>query len=258
MARLVNHGLVLFRRPEGGAEVGWGRGMSVLIAVALAGAVVVAVVIRQAVREARLGLVVRRLLVATVALGLVAWGLMLLPPVNDAVLGDRPRDLADFARMCEGEGDSSGEPFPRAAAYEPGAGPHPWVVIEEEDGWQTYSSTGTETSEPERDKEPDPDAVQLVACSVVTGVVAGTAITCPYNNPLGSDGQTIEFGQGLHTVAVYEARTGDLVGNGRLEGDDAVECWETASSGMESYYTAPERDVYADLLAGMYAAPSAP
>lgn len=65
MARLVSHGLVLFRRSEGRAEVGWRRGMSVLIAVAQAGAVVVAVVIRQAVREARLGLVVRRLVVAT-------------------------------------------------------------------------------------------------------------------------------------------------------------------------------------------------
>ncbi|MFJ8751939.1 hypothetical protein ACIREO_21795 [Streptomyces sp. NPDC102441] len=77
--------------------------------------------------------VVKALVVALGSAALVAWVLMLLPPVNDAVLGDKPREQGDFARMCEG-----GEPFPRAASYEPGVAPHPWVVIE--DGWDPYGA----------------------------------------------------------------------------------------------------------------------
>lgn len=65
---------------------------------------------------------------------LAVLAVVLEPPELDAVLGDKPRDLWDFTRMCEVGG--SGEPFPRAASYEPGAAPHPWVAVE--DGRPAY------------------------------------------------------------------------------------------------------------------------
>jgi hypothetical protein len=199
----------------------------------------------------------RRLITAITALGsavLVAWVLMLLPPVNDAVLGDKPRELEDFARMCEDGG--SGEPFPRAASYEPGAAPHPWVVIEDE--WDAHSSTGRETKEPEWGEEPDPEAVQLVACSVVSGSVPDTEITCEYSRfGVGEATQSVEFSQGRYTVHVREARTGDLVLKAALEGDEEVECFErTAEGNTEPVYSSPTWDAYADLFAEVDATPS--
>ncbi|MFH8534709.1 hypothetical protein ACH4GE_40740 [Streptomyces tendae] len=234
-----------------------------IVGSALAGAVVVAVLVvavRRILRDgtAEPGLVVLWLVGTTAALGLVSWGLMLLPPVNDAVLGDLPRDLGDFERMCKDGGNGSGEPFPRAASYEPGAGPHPWVAIT--DGWQAYSSTGTETKEPEWGEEPAPEAVQLVACSVAVGSVPGTEITCPYSEGplgLGPATQSIEHSQGRYTVGVYEARTGDLVDSGALRGVDEVECSQYAAAGdSEPRYTRPAWGDYAHLLTDVQATPS--
>ncbi|WP_165953783.1 hypothetical protein [Streptomyces sp. 8K308] len=191
----------------------------------------------------------RPLAVTTVVLGLAAGGLMLIPAVNDAVLGDRPRDLLDFARMCEDGGH--GDPFPRAAAYEPaqGDGPPPWVVIE--DDWDAWASTGG--SNPDLEDEPAPDEVQLVACSEVVGSVPDTRISCGYTEGplgLGPATETVEFSQGRYRVTVIEARTGAVVGDGSLDGDEDVECAEAVwgeNPGPE--YTVPDGEQYADLLA---------
>ncbi|ONK11095.1 hypothetical protein [Streptomyces sp. MP131-18] len=208
--------------------------------------------------------VARRVVITSVALGsaaVLSWALMLLPPVNDAVLGDLPRDLRDFARICGEDGEGGGEPFPRAAPFEPGAEqePSPWVAIEDE--WDEHSATGTETAEPEwGDDEPDADTVQLVACAAVSGAVPGSDISCPYTEgPLGFGPatQSVEFAQGRYRVTVYEARTGDKVGEGVLEGEDDVECYEYVSAEEAGpIYTSPEWDAYATLLTEVQAAPA--
>ncbi len=205
----------------------------------------------------------RRLLVPLASLGsaaLLSWALMLLPAVNDAVLGDLPRGLEDFARICGDDGEGGGEPFPRAAPYEPpgeGREPRPWVAVE--DGWDAHSATGTETREPEWGDEPDADAVELVACSAATGAVPGTEISCPYTDDpfgLGAATQSVEFARGRYAVTVYEARTGELVGEGTLEGEEEVECFEYVAEGRtERILTTPEWSAYAALLADVQSAP---
>jgi hypothetical protein len=181
-----------------------------------------------------------RLVGAATALGLaglLAWALMLLPPVNDAVLGDLPRDLHDFARMCEGESD-------------------PWVAIE--DDWAAHSSSGTDTKEPvDRNHEPAPESVQLVMCSKVSGSVPGTEISCSYTSgPLGYGPvtQTVEFSRGQYTVSVFEARDGELVASRTLRGDSKVQCAQfVAAEESEPRYTTPEWKAYADLAADLHA-----
>ena len=199
----------------------------------------------------RLG-TVRRFVVTTVVLGLAAGGLLLVPLVNDLVLGDRPRDLDDFVRMCEGDGGA--DPFPRAAPYEPGraGGPPPWVVVEE--GWEDWSSTGGR--EQDLEDEPSPGDVQLVACAERDGRVPDTDISCGYTDGplgLGPVTETVEFSQGRYRVTVYEARTGEPVGGGTLLGDAEVECADAVfgeDPGPE--YTEPDGRQYADLLAEVH------
>ncbi|WP_399880280.1 hypothetical protein ACGH7X_00750 [Streptomyces sp. BBFR51] len=242
----------------------------------LAGAAAVAIVIRlrrpaffpephaPATRFRDTRLLVRRLVTAAVTLGVAAalsWALMLIPPVNDAVLGDLPRDLRDFARMCEdGGSDENGESFPRAASYEPkGGSPHSWVAIE--DAWPAHSSSGTDTKEPvDLDHEPAADSVQLVLCSKVSGAVPGTEISCSYTNgPLGYGPvtQTVEFSRGSYVVSVFEARTGELVASRTLRGDNTVECAQfVAEERAEPRYTTPPWDAYAGLINGLSAPPS--
>ncbi|WBB59293.1 hypothetical protein O7599_27490 [Streptomyces sp. WMMC500] len=197
------------------------------------------------------------------AVGLVAWGVilvvlgvMLVPSVNDAVLGDKPRDLRDFTRMCEDDG--SGEPFPRAASYEPGVASNPWVAVE--DGWAAYSSQDTATKESKWAEEPGPDSVQLVACTVRSGAVPGTELSCDYGDILGvsPDTVSISFFQGLWTVHVREARTGELVHKAELEGDEGVECDETVHGSTKPRYTSLTWDAYADLFSKIDAAPPPP
>jgi hypothetical protein len=203
----------------------------------------------------------RRVIAATVTLGsvgLLARVLMILPAVNDAVFGDLPRSRQDFARMCE-DGRSP-EPFPRAAPYKPraGKGPHPWVVIE--DGWEARSAAGTETREPDVGDEPDPDTVQLVVCSKVSGSVPGTEITCDYTDGppyAASVTPSVTSSRGRYAVAVYEARTGDLVGRGTLDGDNKVACLGLSSAGStDPLYTNPGWKAYARLLADIQDHPS--
>lgn len=227
----------------------------------LAGAAVVAfvvVVVREILRHGteEPALVAVWLVGTTAVLGLASWGLMLLPPVNDAVLGDLPRDLRDFARICED--DHKGEPFPRAASYQPSDGPHPWVVIE--DGWDSYSFAGEQAAEPkgEEELEPDPGTVELVACREQGGAVPGTEITCAYSpSGVGPVAQSVKFSQGVYTVVVVEARTGDLVRRGTVKGNTDVECARFIAEGETGpVHTDPRRDAYVDLLADFQAGPS--
>ncbi|CAL9338614.1 hypothetical protein [Streptomyces sp. enrichment culture] len=202
----------------------------------------------------------RRLLGVTAALGLaglLSWALMLLPPVNDAVLGDLPRDLDDFARLCEDGSGESGEPFPRAASYrpqDPEDRSRPWVAVE--DDRAAHASSGTVPEEPvDRDHEPSPESVQLVMCSKVSGSVPGTEISCSYTNgPLGYGPvtQTVEFARGRYTVDVFEARNGERVATRTLRGDSEVQCARLVTAGeSEPRYTTPGWQAYAQLAADL-------
>ncbi|MET9683368.1 hypothetical protein [Streptomyces coeruleorubidus] len=127
-----------------------------------------------------------------------------------------------------------------------------------EDGWDSYSSTGKQTKEPKREEEPDPGTVQLVACREQAGGVPGTEITCSYSpSGVGQVTQSVKFSQGVYTVAVVEARTGDLVSTGTVKGDSDVECSRfTAEGETGPVYTDPQWDAYVDLLSDFQAAPS--
>ncbi|MFD9950612.1 hypothetical protein ACFWYW_57990 [Nonomuraea sp. NPDC059023] len=198
-----------------------------LIAVALLAIPVVVVVVWTVRKErtVRPGLIIWRLTVTVVALGLTSWWLIQQPPVNDALLGDLPRELTDFARMCEDDGN--GDPFPRAASYVPrGPGPHPAAAFTSggDDGGANWASTGTEWQELDPDDKPDPIEVQLVVCEKKVESVTSTEITCHYR---GEDQPektgTIMLAQGAYTITVFVARTGELVGNRRVEGAVPVE-----------------------------------
>ncbi|QOV36128.1 hypothetical protein IM697_39965 [Streptomyces ferrugineus] len=220
--------------------------MTLIVGCVLVGAVVAVrrVLLYGPVEPGRIAL---RLVGTMAAVGLVSWGLMLLPPVNDAVLGDLPRNIWDFERICED--DRNGEPFPRAASYEPGPGPHPWVAIH--NGGALSSAQGTETKESESiEEEPDPDTVELVACTEPTGSVPGTEFTCSYSMV-----GPVEFSRGVYTVTVVEARTGDLVGRDTVRGD--MECpYVIGAKETGPFYTDPQWEAYADLFADIQAAPS--
>lgn len=120
-----------------------------------------------------------------------------------------------------------------------------------EDGWDSYSSTDKQTKEPKPEEEPDPGTVQLVVCREQAGAVMDTEITCSYSpSGVGEVTQSVTFSQGVYTVAVVEARTGDLVRRGTVKGDSDVECFRfTAEGETGPFYTVPLRDAYVDLLA---------
>lgn len=142
------------------------------------------------------------------ALALVWW--IAHPWLVPAVLGDRPERLQDLARLCWRQD----RPFERAAAYE-GTGPHPLVFFREGAGPPEFATAG------EGGRRPDPDRVELVACSRPAGRVSDEPIqVCLYEGAL-----RLESYQGRHRLDVYEARTGRRVARQTLDGRSEVgEC----------------------------------
>jgi hypothetical protein len=141
-------------------------------------------------------------------LALVGW--MVQPWLTRAVLGERPEHLQDLARLCFNQD----RPYERAAPYE-GAGPHPLVFFRDGGGPPNLATAGDGRA------RPDPDEVQLVACSDPAGRVSNTPLqVCPYEG-----GLRLESYQGRHRLDVFEVRTGRRVGRQILTGPDSVgEC----------------------------------
>lgn len=243
--------------------------MGWVIVAALVGVSVLVLVARGARAHGRRGNVPVRLLSTSLVLGLAAWALMLAAPVNDAVLGDLPRELSDFTRMCEHDGGDSDRAFPRAAAYTPGHGTRPWVAVE--DAYPEHSARGAGAEAP----EPRPDRVELVACGERSGEVDGTEKGCDYTVGLGQEAVfTTTYAQSRYRVSVFEARTGERVGGGTIKGRAVTECpasisagredlsaaedaQDSGSAGMETpvpvepEYSGTEQEAYAHLLAGL-------
>ncbi|MFF4236875.1 hypothetical protein ACFYYL_13490 [Actinomadura geliboluensis] len=141
---------------------------------------------------------------------LVLVGWIVQPWLVRAVLGERPEQLQDLARLCWRQD----RPFERAAKHA-GAGPHPLVFFREGAGRPEFATAG------EGGRPPAPDEVELVACSYPAGRVSDKPIQwCLYEG-----GLSTESYQGRHRLDVYEARTGRLVGRRMLTGRAKVgEC----------------------------------
>lgn len=131
-----------------------------------------------------------------------------LAGVGYLVFKPEPFKLADYEKMCE-----SPRGFPEAAAYE-GAAPHPVKVAT---GRMSMKSDDPEKAAYFPD---DPAAVQLVSC--VTRVGRGPFVKrCEYtleNNSSGTVVRTIDLYRGIHTITVYEARTGNKLAESKVEG----------------------------------------
>jgi hypothetical protein len=152
-------------------------------------------------------LVVLLVVVVAVAAGVVWF-------VN--VIDDPRRQVAatihDYTDLC------GGRPIPGAAAYVPGAGPHPIAVFGGDQDEQGGSS-GVQVSFGSVDSSVafnpvNPGSVQLVACTdrVEDGPEAGT---CQYR------GTTAPIRRATVEITVYEARTAQQVGEPiRLVGQD--------------------------------------
>jgi hypothetical protein len=138
-------------------------------------------------------------------LALVTW--MLQPWLVPAILGERPENLRELARLCWRQD----RPYERTAPYE-GAGPHSLVLFREGAGLPQLATTG------EGKKQPAPDQVQLVACSYPMGRVSNKPIkVCLYQR-----GVRTETFQGRHRLDIYEASTGRRVSRQLLNGRDSV------------------------------------
>lgn len=116
--------------------------------------------------------------------------------------------------------------FPYAAAYD-GPGPHPiHVAIEhpEESGANEASYVGLGWRNPLEDVGSDvmhPERFELVACLAWTG--GGDQIeTCDYE-----DHNAVPIEAASYDVTIYETKTGDEVGTGRIEDARSAECPET-------------------------------
>lgn len=151
------------------------------------------------------------------ALGLATGGLVVaavlwsvgVPLGSYLVLGERPTQLGDFARLCNG-----GRAYSGTAAYG-GPGPHPLALYENlAVGSPDYVDSPGYTSAGVSDSEPD--TVQLVGCSHPVGRASQKPLQiCPY----GDGSYTTSTYQGLWQVDVYQAKTGTKVASRRVPGN---------------------------------------
>ncbi|GAB2904681.1 hypothetical protein GCM10022245_45360 [Streptomyces mayteni] len=183
----------------------------------------------------RLGRVVIGSAIA-VALIAVAWTLV-LPWASDTILGERPDDLDDFARLCEDEGASLGG----AAAYSEQV-PHPGVLFSEGGSSPTHALGEDGT-------DPLPAEVQIVACSRRAHVSDEPVESCDYGfgpgNPVLG---TVNVYQARYRVDVYEAHTGHRIGSRMLVGYASEECPSRASADEPDFYTFPGWGQYNNVL----------
>ncbi len=159
-----------------------------------------------------------------------------VPIVLHVLVGERPTDLAHFARMCDG-----GPPFGRTAAYE-GPAPHPIAVYSESPGDFPDFHNG--------EPPPEPDTVQLVGCARLTGKASPNVLkTCSYEG-----GHGWETYQGRYRIDVYEARTGRAVTSFDLDGigpDDIggtcppfISVPKNAKGDSNTHHSEPSSDSY--------------
>ncbi|WP_086560829.1 hypothetical protein [Streptomyces africanus] len=169
----------------------------------------------------------------------VAWALT-LSPLADIVMARRPYYLRDLASLCAQATAGSDAAYPESAPYEARA-PHPAVLFaEEHDSEPVVTSTGTGSD------TPDPDDVQLVACSRLERRTYD--MTCAF-----SHGVSVSYYRARYRVDVYEARTGRGVTERTLDADDHLFCGgvmelDGKGGGHEEDVSVPSRDDYQHIL----------
>ncbi|MFI8170587.1 hypothetical protein ACIGAN_30130 [Streptomyces sp. NPDC085931] len=178
------------------------------------------------------------------------WALT-LSPLAGIVLAHRAYDLRDFASLCTHPGASFPESAPRTTT-----GPHPTVLFDEEHGTDpVVTSTGGDGGR--TTAAPDPDAVQLVACSRL--VRRQVDLVCTYD---GGESQ-LTFHRARYRIDVHEARTGRRIAGHTVDADDSDSCpyWLAVGRGRgrEERVAAPAEEEYqhlADSIAADGAKPS--
>ncbi|MFI8217525.1 hypothetical protein [Streptomyces sp. NPDC085932] len=184
----------------------------------------------------------RRLLPGTalVAVAVIQLGALTLSPFADIVLAHRAQDLRDFASLCTHPGASFPESAPRTTT-----GPHPVALFAEGHGTgPVATSTGREGSA--TTAAPDPDDIQLVACSRL--VRRHVDMVCTYD---GGESKLTSY-RARYRVDVYEARTGRRIAGHTLDADDNDPCpyWLAVNRerGREEVVAAPAEEEYRNLI----------
>lgn len=172
-----------------------------------------------------------RLTITGLVTAVAAW-FTAVPMALHVFVGERPTDITQFARMCDG-----GKPFGRTADYA-GKAPHPVLVFGDDvSSYPNYMA----------DPQPEPDTVQLVGCTRLLGTVPGAPVgECNYMG-----GHTWETYQGRYRVDIYEARTGRHVTSFNLDGippgDDCLPSIlkpRDAPSDTSTFHTDPREEDY--------------
>ncbi|OUD00890.1 hypothetical protein [Streptomyces swartbergensis] len=154
----------------------------------------------------------QRLLAGTVFTAVAAilvWALT-LSPFADIVMADRAYYLKDFASLCTTTGTSYPESAPHTET-----GPHPAALFDEEHGTDPVA---TSTGNGKATDAPNPDDVQLVACSRL--VRRQVDMICTYDGGEAS----LTFYRARYRIDVYEAHTGLRVGGHTVAADDTDSC----------------------------------
>ncbi|MFH8885590.1 hypothetical protein [Streptomyces californicus] len=173
-----------------------------------------------------------------VVVGLPAAGIYAVVQWMQGPVHQVAKTLDDYGTLC------GGREIPGAPAYEPGSGPHPVVVFEsarKDDSSQSQVSLRAGESDDPFNPE-DPGQVELVACTEHTDAGEEVA-TCDFTSEsVGMRSATVE-------ITVYEARTGDQVGESvELVGKDTSCPAMVTFKGDLDLYTIPTEDQYVEAL----------
>ncbi|GGW88875.1 hypothetical protein [Streptomyces lomondensis] len=179
----------------------------------------------------------------TAVAAILIWALT-LSPFAGIVMADRAYYLKDFASLCANTGTSYPESAPHTTT-----GPHPAALFAEEHGTDPVV---TSTGDGKATAAPDPDDVQLVACSRV--VRRQVDMICTYDGGEAS----LTFYRARYRIDVYEARTGRRIGAGHtVDADDTDSCpnWLVLNGkrGREEELAAPAEEEYQSIIDGVAA-----
>ncbi|MGY0064334.1 hypothetical protein ACWY4P_49245 [Streptomyces sp. LZ34] len=167
----------------------------------------------------------------------VVWAVT-LSPLSDVVMASRPYYLRDLARLCTNSGGS----YAKAAPYS-ASGPHPAVLFDEEHGADPVVTSAGKGS-----GEPDPDEVQLVACSRLER--RKYDMTCAF-----SGGWSVTYYQARYRIDVYEARTGRGVDRQTVDADNHLFCngilVRQGRGGHEEDVSVPTEEDYQRIIDGV-------
>jgi hypothetical protein len=171
------------------------------------------------------------------AASLAAWAVT-LSPLGDVVMASRPYYLRDFARLCT----NSDASYAKAAPYS-ASDPHPAVLFDEEHGADPVVTSAGKGS-----GEPDPDDVQLVACSRLER--RKPDMTCAF-----SGGWSVTYYQARYRIDVYEARTGRRAGSQTVDADNHLFCSgilvrQGKGGGHEDDVSVPTQEDYQRIIDG--------